>query len=190
MVRFLSLVAALLIASVSTQSSAATLVTDGGGVLTDANGVAFNGVNYDVSFLDLDCGVVSCQTPFSNTGPGPTELSLFAQALLDQVFAAGSFFDLNPQLIRGCEGTTTQCQIHMGGSTSLSGVRATVVQGAAATNVVSNVSAINMNTIPLNYMSIAHVELSATSEVPLPASLPLLAGGLGLIAALRRRRKA
>ncbi|MFW2543135.1 VPLPA-CTERM sorting domain-containing protein [Primorskyibacter sp. 2E107] len=189
MVRSLSLVAALLIACVSTQSSAATLVTDGGGFLTGANGVAFNGVSYDVSFLDLNCTVDSCATPFSNTGTAPTTLTLFAQALLDQVFAAGSFFDLNTQLIRGCEGTTSQCQIHMGGSTTLSGVRATVIEGAV-TNVVSNVSAINMNTIPLNYMTIARVDLSAASAVPLPASLPLLAGGLGLIAALRRRRKA
>lgn len=170
----LGLVAGL---ALSSAASASDLVVSGG-VLTGIHGISFEGSLYDVDFSDGLCGA-GCGTPFSKD-----KLAGFAAALMAE-FPAGSTFDLAPQNILGCEGTSSQCQIYMraGGS---DGWRTTVVMGAAAPNTNSALSALagNYDTASRNFQTWGTVSVSA---VPEASTLAMLATGLAMLALLRRR---
>ncbi|MFW2543134.1 hypothetical protein ACN2XU_10865 [Primorskyibacter sp. 2E107] len=193
MLRLLSLLAALTFSGLATQTSAATAVTNGSGALIGATGVEYNGKFYDVS---LESG--SCIDVFGSCAVGDTFLSFddvtsyqFVGDFITQVIA-GTVFDADPFLISGC--SSTSCSYFLPYRVSDQGkgnfavdasrwnIRAPAVSSDSASygRYAGTPSSTNL------YMVASY---ASTAEVPLPASLPLLAGGLGLIAALRRRRR-
>lgn len=86
-----------------------TLLTDGGGQLTGANGVTVDGNLYDVSFVDGTCFDVFNGCTEDDFYFQDFDLALLgAQALLDQVLldtALGNF-DSIPSLTLGCESSS------------------------------------------------------------------------------------
>ena len=170
----LGVVAAL---TLSSAASASDLVVSGG-ILTGIHGISFEGSLYDVDFTDGLC-VAGCGSLFTQA-----KLADFAVALKAE-FPEGSTYDLAPEKILGCEGTVSQCQIHMRSGGTI-GWRTTVVKGAGAANTFSvlNALAANHNTAAANFQTWATVSVSA---VPEASTLAMLGLGMAVLA-LRRRR--
>ena len=87
-------------------SSAATLIIDGNGQLTGAQGVDVQGTLYDVAFVDGTCAAVFNGCDSVSDFQFQSTLAVTAgQSLLAQVFLDGNAgqFDTNPALTSGCE---------------------------------------------------------------------------------------
>ncbi|WP_425097580.1 hypothetical protein [Tropicibacter sp. S64] len=190
MLRLLSLLTFLAFSGLATHTSAATAVTNGSGALTGVKGYDYLGESYDLALATGtcvevfgSCGFDDVLSPFSGENNG-FFLTDFVSNFIDR-----SVFD-DPSLIFGC--LASGCTVYMPSriipdkSPVMTGARWNANPGVGWDSVNS------LSTDPDGSRLYLQVSLaSATSaEVPLPASLPLLAGGLGLIAALRRRRRA
>lgn len=94
------------------ESRAATLLVNGSGILTGAQGVNVNGTLYDVEFLDGTCGAVfsGCASAADFAFTTQADALAAAQALLAQVALDGPLgnFDTQPELTSNC-GSTIDC---------------------------------------------------------------------------------
>ena len=93
-------------AGLMAEARAATLIIDGFGQLTGAEGVDVNGTLYDVTFADGTCTALfnGCDEEADFTFNSGAVAADAAQALLDQVFVDVGFgeFDSAPSLTNGC----------------------------------------------------------------------------------------
>jgi hypothetical protein len=113
------------------QPKAATLLVNGSGKLTGAQGVNVSGNLFDVTFQDASCNTVFPGCSGFAFSSDLTMAGIAAQALLDQVFldvAAGAF-ETHPELTLGCSnnisGTAFVPYASGGGFVSYRGGRST-----------------------------------------------------------------
>jgi hypothetical protein len=109
---FRMLVAACAITATVQVSATPTLLVDANGILTGATNVDVAGTLYNVTFADGTCNALfnNCSS-FSFTGE--REAGAAAQALLDQVFVDGPAgnFDSSPEKTFGCSVIKSNCQV-------------------------------------------------------------------------------
>ena len=174
----------------ATPANSATLIIDGNGILTGANGVNVNGTLYDVSFLDGTCAAVfeGCDSQSDITFTTPASATAAANALLQQVFIG--IFNTNTALIRGCS-DTTRCYAFIPQS-----VNAGAAYGAAAlnfpnfsdgTSFFSTQSAFNSTSTP--FYTWAKFTLAPVAAVPEPATWLMMLLGFGAIGYTMRSKK-
>lgn len=186
--------AACFAALFATTTHAATLLIDGGGNLTGATDVDVDGTLYDVTFAVGTCGDVftGCEELSDFAFQTSASATMAAQALLDQVFVdtgPGMLFDTDPELTFGCTGTVI-CYASVPFNLSQFSVF-----DARAANFFPGPSDFVLNgsswTFDIDFTTRSEntwaVFAPAAAEVPLPAPILLLMGGLAGMGALRRK---
>lgn len=180
---------ALVIAAVfsgSVDSAFAANMTFSGTTLTGANGVVVNSVSYDVSFLDGSFNSVFGANPSQFLWANLGDSGLAVAALKDQVFSSATAA-LQPAAIRGC--ASYSCQVvtwsHDTGSQlyDLVGPTATSISAVPAHYATDNDFTLHQD----RTLAVWSVHVS---PVPEPQSYAMLLAGLGVLAAVARRRRA
>lgn len=189
-----SVFAALSLSLVAT--AAVNWQVDGAGILTGANGVIVGGINYDVSFVDGNCGGLfnGCDAPEDFIFSTKARAAEASQSLLDQVFIGDGpgGYDAHPELTRGC-GNLDQCIVWTPFWRSL--VDGYVLLGEArncaagycddSSTSYSYAAPGDTNTGPFGHVTYA---VWTASPVPEPANLAFLVAGLFCIGVVHSRR--
>lgn len=179
-------------------SATPTLLVDSNGLLIGANNVDVGGVIYNVTFADGSCnslfnGCTSTAFAFHT----PSDASLAAQALLDQVFIDGPAgqFDSHPEKTLGCS-SVDQCATIIPYNThvvfsrfvdSVLDINSSASNGNFDTTIgffdfASSDTAFNI------YQNYAIFEL-APRQVPEPSSSALIGVAMAGLAFARRRKQ-
>lgn len=195
--RILAMVAGAVVALAAMSAQAVTLDVRQGR-LFGASGVVVGGVTFDVAFVDGSCIALfdGCDgaEDFDFISDAAADVAL--QALADQVFVDGPAgqFDSDFALTNGCS-STSSCAIFIPVSNDPSNPTLRVA-GRTFFNV-SPGSLIFGDDFLISSSSDRDRDLTTNgafvfaqfTQVPLPAALPLMMGGLGVLALVGRRRR-
>lgn len=194
MTKFLkTLATAILFAVISSAGYAATLTIESG-QLTGATGVDVSGTLYDVTFEDGTCGDVfdSCELD-KFLFPTLAGATAAADALIDQVFldsGPGMLFDTDPELTSGCSSTIV-CYASVPynlSQFSVFDVRVFNFYHQGPPNFRASGGSWTFDTdFTIRPENTWAVFAPAGAQVPLPAPILLLLGGLVGLGALRQK---
>jgi hypothetical protein len=198
MKNFLKSVAGAAAIAFSMPSSAATLIIDGNGQLTGAQGVDVGGTLYDVEFVDGTCAAVfnGCNGNSDFAISNEATALLAGQALFDQVLIDTPLgaFDSSAALTRGCSDTDV-CSVltAYGVSGSTNGDTLGVFsQNAPDTNSFLLDPAPFSRALPAFFDSTVRgavwARFSSASAVPEPGTWLMMILGFGAIGGMMRGR--
>lgn len=173
-------------------SSQAATLDIRGGKLFGATGVVFGGKTYDVEFVDGSCVTLynGCDSVDDFDFADLATATLAAQALSDQVVidVPGLSFDTDVTLTNGC--TASIFCIMFIPTTLEPNDR---VSGRSFSNIASFAGSDFLSFTSTNraedMTSNSAVVYAQFTQVPVPAALPLMLGGLALMGLVGRRRR-